>query len=149
MSDERGVLEREIFISASPESVFRFLIDPALMVHWMGSSHRLEPRLGGVFQVEVSPGNIARGVFTEVTWGWESRDPELATLPPGQSLVEIELVRKEGGTLLRLRHSRLPERLSDIHRERWTVHLGCLQNISSERGQESRGSPFVDTSSQP
>ena len=91
MSDERGVLEREIFISASPESVFRFLIDPALMVHWMGSSHRLEPRLGGVFQVEVSPGNIARGVFTEVTpphhvaftWGWESRDPELAVLTAG------------------------------------------------------------------
>jgi uncharacterized protein YndB with AHSA1/START domain len=157
VSNESGVLEREIFISAAPESVFSFLIDPALMAHWMGSSHKLEPRPGGLFQVEVSPGNIARGVFTEVTpphrvaftWGWESRDPELAILPPGLSLVEIELVRKESGTLLRLRHSRLPERLSDIHRERWTAHLGCLQNISSERGRKSRGSPFVDTSSQP
>jgi uncharacterized protein YndB with AHSA1/START domain len=157
VSDEGGVIEREIFISASPEAVFSFLIDPALMVQWIGSSHKLEPRPGGIFQVEVSPGNIARGVFTEVTpphrvaftWGWESRDPELALLPPGQSLVEIELIRKEGGTLLRLRHSRLPERLSDMHRERWAVHLGCLQKVSSERGRESRGSPFVETSSKP
>jgi uncharacterized protein YndB with AHSA1/START domain len=157
VSDERGVLEREIFIAASPEAVFSFLIDPALMTHWMGSSHKLEPRPGGIFQVEVSPGNIARGIFTEVTpphrvaftWGWESRDPELAILPPGLSLVEIELIRKEGGTLLRLRQSGLPERLSDIHRERWAVHLGCLQKISGERGRETRGSPFVETSSKP
>jgi DNA-binding transcriptional ArsR family regulator len=33
VSNERGVLEREIFISAPPESVFSFLIDPALMAH--------------------------------------------------------------------------------------------------------------------
>ena len=143
MSGERGVVEREIFILAAPETVFSFLIDPALMAHWIGASHKLEPRPDGIFEVEVSPGNIARGVFTEVTpphrvaftWGWESRDLELATVPPGQSLVEIELIRKEGGTLLHLRHSRLPASLSDIHRERWAVHLGRLQHVSNERGR--------------
>jgi uncharacterized protein YndB with AHSA1/START domain len=152
VSDGTGVVKREIFIAASPEVVFSFLIDSALMTYWMGASHKLEPRPGGIFEVEVSPGNIARGVFTEVTpphrvaftWGWDSQDQELATLPPGQSLVEIELIRKEGGTLLRLCHSRLPESLLDIHRERWAVHTSRLQNVSSEQGREDRGSPFVE-----
>jgi uncharacterized protein YndB with AHSA1/START domain len=157
VSGEGGVVEREIFISALPEAVFGFLVDPALMAHWIGAFHRLEPCPGGIFQVEVSPGNIARGVFTEVTpphrvaftWGWESRDPELAILPPGQSLVEIELIRREGGTLLRLRHSHLPEALSNIHRERWAVHIARLQSAASERDRGNRGAPFVESPSNP
>jgi uncharacterized protein YndB with AHSA1/START domain len=155
VSSQGGVVEREIFISASPEAVFGFLVDPALMARWIGASHRLEPRPGGIFQVEVSPGNIARGVFTEVTpphrvaftWGWDSQDPELAILPPGQSLVEIELISKEGGTLLRLRHSRLPEDLSNIHRERWAVHIARLQGVAGEHDRGNRGSPFVEAPS--
>jgi len=143
MRDEGGAVEREIFIAASPETVFNFLIDPALMAHWIGAFHKLEPRPGGIFQIEVSPGNVARGVFTEVTpphrvaftWGWESNDPTLAVLPPGASLVEIELVRVESGTRLRLRHSRLPEAASEIHRERWSHHLAGLQTVAHERGR--------------
>ena len=69
-----------------------------------------------------------RGVFTEVvphrkvavTWGWESKDPSLAALKPGESLVEIELEPREGGTLVRLRHSRLPKDISEIHADRWS-----------------------------
>jgi uncharacterized protein YndB with AHSA1/START domain len=109
--------------------------DPELMAQWIGSFHRLDPRPGGVFQAEVSPGNIARGKYTEVvpfsrvafSWGWISQDAELAALRPGASLVEIELEAKEGGTLLRLRHSRLPRTLTDIHRDRWSIYLARLE----------------------
>jgi uncharacterized protein YndB with AHSA1/START domain len=142
MSDQEAAIEREIFIAASPEIVFGFLVDPALMAFWIGTFHKLEPRPGGIFQIEVSPGNYARGIFTEVTppnrvaftWGWQSPDPELAIVPPGKSLVEIDLVRMEGGTLLRLRHSRLPEVASKIHCERWAVHLGRLEAVATGRG---------------
>jgi uncharacterized protein YndB with AHSA1/START domain len=145
MSDQETAIEREIFIAASPETVFGFLVDPALMAFWIGMLHKLEPRPGGIFQIEVSPGNEARGIFTEVTppsrvvftWGWESSDPELAIVPPGKSLVEIDLVRKEGGTLLRLRHSRLPEVVSKIHGERWAIHLGRLEAAATGRGDTS------------
>jgi uncharacterized protein YndB with AHSA1/START domain len=155
VSGQGGVIEREIFIAACPEAVFGFLVDPALMARWIGVFHRLEPQPGGIFQVEVSPGNIARGVFTEVTrphrvaftWGWDSQDPELAILPPGESLVEIELIGKGGGTLLRLRHSRLPEAVSNIHRERWAVHIARLQSVAGEHDREDRGSPFVEAPS--
>jgi uncharacterized protein YndB with AHSA1/START domain len=129
------VVEREIFIDAAPKEVFRYLVERDLMARWIGHSHELEPHPGGRFRVEVSSGNIARGVFREVvpprrvafTWGWESQDGALAALPPGASLVEIDLEAKEGGTLLRLRHSRLPADLAPQHGERWLVYLAELQ----------------------
>jgi hypothetical protein len=34
VSGEGGVIEREIFIAASPEAVFSFLVDPLLMAEW-------------------------------------------------------------------------------------------------------------------
>ena len=137
MSSEEGVIEREVFIAAPPETVFEFLIDAQLMARWIGSFQQIDPRPDGIFQVEVSPGNIACGEYTEVvpfrrvafTWGWNSLDPELAVLRPGTSLVAIELEPKDGGTLLRLRHSRLPDGLEPIHAERWSVYLGRLASV--------------------
>jgi uncharacterized protein YndB with AHSA1/START domain len=141
MSSEGGVVEREVFIDAPPRTVFEFLVDAQLMARWIGSFQQIDPRPGGIFQVEVSPGNVARGRYTEVvpfrrvafTWGWSSQDPELAALRPGTSLVEIELEPKDGGTLLRLHHSRLPDALGPIHAERWSVYLGRLAAVIKVR----------------
>jgi uncharacterized protein YndB with AHSA1/START domain len=129
------VIEREIFIAAAPETVFQFFIDPALMIRWIGLQHTLDPRPTGVFRVALSPDAVASGTYTEITpcrrvaftWGWEGRDD----LPPGRSLVEVDLEPIEGGTLLRLRHSGL---LQDArtpftpgeHGKRWTHYLGKL-----------------------
>ena len=129
-------IEREIFIAASPEAVFRFFVEPAFMARWFGQQHNLDPRPAGIFRVEVNAGNFARGTYTEViphrriafTWGWEGR----TDLPPGRSLVEIELVPKEGGTLLRLRHSGLPKTAEapftpEDHGRRWANYLVRLK----------------------
>src|SRR5262249_37611471 len=85
-SRAQDAVEREIFLAAAPAIVFGFLIDPTLMAEWIGLFHTLDPRPGGVFQVEVSRGNVARGLYTEVipfrrvafTWGWETQDQTLA-----------------------------------------------------------------------
>lgn len=146
MSGEGGAIERQIFIAAPPETVFGFLVDPGLMAQWIGVFHILDPRPGGLFQVEVSRGNVACGSYTEVTpphrvaftWGWDSDDPSLARTPPGASLVEIELEAKNGGTLLRLRHSRLPGETIAIHSERWSRYLGQLQAVAEPPGPEAR-----------
>ena len=92
MNREQRVIEREVFIAAPPEAVFKFLIDAQLMTHWLGSFQQLDPQPGGIFQVEVSPGNIARGEYTEVvpfrrvafTWGWNSLRPILLLFDPGR-----------------------------------------------------------------
>ena len=144
MSRGSVIIEREIFIAASPETIFAFLIDPALMTRWFGIKNMLEPRPGGVFSVRVALDHLARGVFRQVvphrkvafTWGWESKDPLLAALKPGESLVEIELEPQEGGTLVRLRHSRLPKDISEIHAARWSYYLGRLQEAILELKQE-------------
>jgi uncharacterized protein YndB with AHSA1/START domain len=133
-------IERQIFIAASPETVFRFFVEPAFMARWFGQQHTLDPRPGGIFRVEVSAGNFARGTFTEVTphrriaftWGWEGRDD----LPPGRTLVEIELVPRDGGTLLRLRHSGLPIMAEtpftpEEHGKRWANYLARLGKQSA------------------
>jgi uncharacterized protein YndB with AHSA1/START domain len=139
MPDNRGIVEREIFIALPPEEVFRYLVEPALMARWIGLSHDLDPRPGGRFRVEVSRGNIASGRYVEVippwrvafTWGWESEDADLSLVPPGASLVEVDLKAKDGGTLLRLRHSRLPADLAGRHHERWSFYLANLQAQST------------------
>jgi uncharacterized protein YndB with AHSA1/START domain len=142
MVDNPGTIEREIFIALPPEEVFRYLVDPELMARWIGRSHDLEPQPGGRFRVEVSDGNIAAGRYVEVipplrvafTWGWESRDSELSVLPPGASLIEVELQAKDRGTLLRLRHSRLPSDLAGRHGERWSHYLNRLQASGAAQG---------------
>jgi uncharacterized protein YndB with AHSA1/START domain len=109
MSDAFIIVAREIFIAASPETVFRFFVDPAPMARWIGQQHTLDPRRGGIFRIAVAADATATGNYTEVTpcrriaftWGSEGRDD----LPPGGSLVEIELEARDGGTLARLRHS--------------------------------------------
>ena len=136
-----GVLnvEREIFIAASPETVFRYFVERAFMARWFGEQHTLDPRPGGIFRVEVSAGNFVRGTFTEVrphrriafTWGWEGRDD----LSPGRSLAEIELLPKDGGILLRLRHSGLSTTAEtpftpEEHRRRWANYLTRLERAA-------------------
>jgi hypothetical protein len=74
------VIERVISIDAPPETVFRLLTDPTQYVRWKGKLARLPPR---------------RVVFTR---GWEGNE----MVPPGSSMVEIELEREGRGTRLRL-----------------------------------------------
>ena len=138
------VIERDIFVAASPETVFAFLTDPALMAEWIGASHQLNATPGGALRIQFSQGDIARGLYTEVlrhrrvafTWGWErtsaGQNPALAILPPGASLVEIDLEPKQGGTVLHFRHSHVPKNLAERHRERWSHYLVRLQTAAAE-----------------
>jgi uncharacterized protein YndB with AHSA1/START domain len=134
MTEERVTIEREVFIAAPPDAVFGFLVDPTLMAQWIGTFHKLDAKPGGVFRIDFNNGHVALGAFTEVrphrrvafTWGWESAEGALASMKPGSSLVEIELQRQEGGTLLRLRHSGLPEDFERIHGDEWIRYLNIL-----------------------
>jgi uncharacterized protein YndB with AHSA1/START domain len=101
-------------------------------VEWMGVGAELNPAPGGSFRIDVDGEHIARGEFREVdppyrlvmTWGWEG-DPEVA---PGTTTVEITLTADEGGTLLRLRHTGLPNLgQMDAHREGWAMYTGKLK----------------------
>ena len=67
MATQRSeVLELEVRIEASPETVFEFFTDPAKMVLWKGRSAMLEPAPGGIYRVDVNGRNVARGEHVEV-----------------------------------------------------------------------------------
>jgi uncharacterized protein YndB with AHSA1/START domain len=135
--NEPLMLRREVEIAAPPATVFAFLTDAEKFVRWMGTQATLEPHPGGLYLVTVSE-MVARGRFTEVvpvhrlaySFGWEGQDKT----PPGSSLVEIDLIEKPDGTLLRLTHSGLPSAEQCAgHLEGWTHYLDRLAEVAGER----------------
>ena len=139
-----GVYEQEMYIEANPETVFAFFTDPDKMVRWMGVSATLEPKEGGLYLVDVTNGNIAKGEFREVlpnyrlsyTFGWESED---SGVPPGSSLVEIDLTPKEPGTMMKFTHSGLPEAAVKPHSDGWDHYCErlCLCAAGKDPGPDS------------
>ncbi|TMC69272.1 MAG: SRPBCC domain-containing protein, partial [Chloroflexi bacterium] len=70
MAVDTKVIEREITIAASPETVFRLLTDPVQYVRWKGKLAELEPRPGGKIRVEFANSkDIVAGKFVEVVPG--------------------------------------------------------------------------------
>jgi uncharacterized protein YndB with AHSA1/START domain len=111
MMTEPLLVRRETQIAAPPATVFAFLTDPDKILSWMGTEAQTELHPGGLYLVGVN-GRMARGAFREVvpvhrlaySFGWEGS----AEVPPGSGLVEIDLIDRDGGTLLRMTHSGLP-----------------------------------------
>jgi uncharacterized protein YndB with AHSA1/START domain len=112
-------VRREVQIAAPQATVFAFLTDP-------------EKILDGLYLLNVNGKNTAEGRFTEVipvhrlayTFGWKVGP---ANMPPGSSLIEIDLIEREGGTLLRMTHSGLPdEEVCAAHEQGWTHYLARL-----------------------
>src|SRR6266702_1136173 len=106
---EPFVVRRETQIAASRATVFAYLTDPEKILSWMGSDATTEPHPGGLYLMRgIGPrGGVARGAFREVvpvhrlayTFGWEGGQE----VPPGSSLIEIDLIERDGGTLPRTR----------------------------------------------
>ena len=146
---EVTTVRRELAIAARPETVWDFLVDPEKAVRWMGISAELDPTPGGIYHVEVLPGQIARGEFVEVdpphrvvfTWGWEASDASAAVVPPGSSRIEIELVADGEGTLLRFQHELPTAEEAQKHNHGWEHYLGRLATVAS--GAEPGEDPWL------
>ena len=134
------VVRREIQIAAPPATVFAFLTDPENIVSWMGAEATTETHPGGLYLVKGvgSGANVARGAFREVvpvhrlaySFGWEGREE----VPPGSSLVEIDLVDRDSGTLLRMTHSGLPNEVECANHDKgWAHYLGRLAMAAAGR----------------
>jgi uncharacterized protein YndB with AHSA1/START domain len=143
---------REIAINASPETVWQFLVDPEKATRWMGQAATLDPRPGGTYRVDVIPGHTASGEFVEVdpprrlvqTWGWEAKPGEEANaVPPGSSTIEIELVQKGDGTLLRFTHRDLPNAAAaESHAHGWDHYLERL--VTAAAGGDPGEDPWIN-----
>jgi uncharacterized protein YndB with AHSA1/START domain len=146
------VVQRETQIAAPPATVFAFLTDPEKILSWMGTEATTETHPGGLYLVKGCGGTArnraARGAFSEVvpvhrlaySFGWEG-DEEV---PPGSSLVEIDLIDRDGGTLLRMTHSGLPNAAQCAgHDHGWAHYLGRLAMAATDRN------PGIDRGPEP
>lgn len=117
-------------IEATPEVVFPYFTDPALIVTWIGDRAELDPQPGGLFSLDFGE-IIARGVYITVepphrvafTWGIPGND----TLPPGGSTVDVVLTPDGDDTLVVLTHRGLPTTQLDDHRDGWEHQLAQLR----------------------
>ena len=136
---ESASVVREIEIAASPETVWELLTDENEATRWMGQSAEFDLQPGGLYRVEVIPGNSARGEFVEIdrprrlvyTWGWETGGSK-DSVPPGSSTIEFELEPKDGGTLLHFRHTGLPSAESaGSHANGWDHYFERLATVAA------------------
>lgn len=126
------MVEYEVNIGASPETVFEFFTDPAKLVRWMGRQATLDPRPGGVYRVQMNEQAIMVGEFVEIepprhlvfSWGWEGG---FAGTPPGSSTVEVTFSEADGGTHLHLVHRGFGSHEAvGAHDEGWILGLERL-----------------------
>ena len=127
------VVRREIQIAAPPATVFAYLTDPEKIMSWMGAEATSEAHPGGLYLLKDvgRRGRTARGAFREVvpvhrlaySFGWEGSEE----IPPASTLIEIDLIDRDHGTLLRMTHSGLPnEAQYAAHGAGWAHYLGRL-----------------------
>jgi uncharacterized protein YndB with AHSA1/START domain len=136
--DEALVIRRETRVAAPPAAVFALLTDPEKILRWMGTEAQLDPKPGGLYLLNVTGARFARGSFREVvpvhrlaySFGWDGSE----LVPPGSSLIEIDLIEEQNGTLLRMTHSGLPNaEQCAAHTEGWTHYLGRLAKVAAGR----------------
>ena len=135
---ESFVVRRETHIAAPRASVFAFLTDPDKIVQWMGTKATTEAHPGGMYLLKGVGSATARGTFREVvpvhrlaySFGWEGNEE----VSPGSSLIEIDLIEQDGGTLLRMTHSGLPNAATQAsHGKGWAHYLGRLTEAAAGR----------------
>ena len=150
-SDTTTAIEREIAIAARPETVWEFFVDPEKACRWMGTSAELDPQPGGIYRVEVIPGNVARGVFVELdpprrlvyTWGWEAG--AASPVPPGSTTIEIDLVPDGDGTTVHFTHRDLPTDDAAVkHAHGWGHYLERLRTAAA--GGDPGADPWLSGS---
>ena len=140
------VLVREVRIAASPATIFPFFTDPEKMVRWKGITAELDPIPGGIYRVNVTGRDIARGEYVEVvpnqrivfTWGFEA---EGSPVPPGSTTVEITLTPDGDYTILRLRHLGLPAEAQAEHGKGWDHFISRL--VIASEGRDAGPDPMV------
>ena len=132
------VVRREMQIAAPPSTVFAFLTDPEKILRWMGTEATVDPHPGGIYLVNVGGRHIAQGNFTEVipvhrlaySFGWEERE----NVPPGSTLIEIDLLDRDGGTLLRMAHSGLPDAQECADHDKGWAHYFARLEVAATGG---------------
>ena len=121
---ELTTIEQSVRIAATPETIWTFWTEPALLAEWLGVAEIL-PEPGGLFRVAMDNGHTMRGNFIEldppnrfaITFGWEQNEGQL--LAPGTTRVDVTITPDGAETVVQLRHSEMPTTHAADHSKGW------------------------------
>jgi uncharacterized protein YndB with AHSA1/START domain len=124
----------EVTIAAPLEVVWAHLTTADGLVRWVGPDAVADPVPGGQLRWTHPDGSTVIGRFLELvphrrvvfSYGWE--DGRMG-VSPESTTVEIDLVEKDGATLLRLVHRGLPPAVVEDHERGWSYFLGALRDV--------------------
>jgi uncharacterized protein YndB with AHSA1/START domain len=130
---------REVYVEATPETVFEFFVDPHKLQRWLAVEATTDPRPGGVcHQVHTDDGRhfhmegefVAVEPPTRVVFTWGFVEPEL-NVPVGSTKVEVSLTPEGRGTRVHLVHHDLPPSEVPAHTGGWTTMLDRLVGVAA------------------
>jgi uncharacterized protein YndB with AHSA1/START domain len=132
------LVDKTLSIAAPPSDVYALLTQAELLVEWMAPIASLDPRPGGELSWTHHNGDTVRGEYVELvpgrrvvfTYGWERAD---VGVPPGSTVVEIDLRPTLTGTELRLVHRGLEGPMADAHSGGWANYLARLATRAEGR----------------
>ncbi len=147
---ERFTLQMTRFIRAPRDKVFAAFTTEAGLASWMGprgmrvNAAQASAEVGGAWQVEMQSRDgslfVVGGRFTALngpaslayTWQWKG---EHNPMPGVETLVEIELLDKDGGTEMRMTHSGFPAAAArDGHNQGWSSTFNRLSDALDPEG---------------
>jgi len=149
------LVEQRVQIDAPPARVYALLTDAALLVQWLAPIAMADPVVGGEVAWTHENGDQVRGEYLELvpdrrvvfTFGWDRADVEV---PPGSTVVEIDLRPRGGGTQLHLVHRGLPGPMVGPHAGGWANYLTRLAAVAEDRdpGPDPLAHEHVPTAAQ-
>lgn len=126
----------QAFLHTSPSKAFRAITEPRLLSGWMLDAATLSPRKGGRYSFTWEGGpthtgtvlDFVRGKRIAVTWQWPGKEDRLVTK------LRLSVEAKEGGTVLKLRHTGFPtgEEWIELYGgaiQGWTYFLMNLKSV--------------------
>jgi uncharacterized protein YndB with AHSA1/START domain len=132
-----------IDISAPPDAVFDYFVNPELLVRWMGDFARLESKAGGLFSVDIN-GVPIRGRYVrverpkliEIAWGEAGND----AMPPGATKLVVTFEHRGDHTHVVLEHSGLVPAEAEKHSVGWPHFVERLRIAA--RGDDPGPDPW-------
>jgi uncharacterized protein YndB with AHSA1/START domain/DNA-binding MarR family transcriptional regulator len=107
-TQSRRVVEKDVFIHATPERVFQALTEKAELERWFVQTAEIDAHPGGAIRLAWGPGVFESGTIVvfdpphRLSYTWEA-------LSPSPTTITFELTAENGGTRLRLLHTGIGE----------------------------------------
>jgi uncharacterized protein YndB with AHSA1/START domain len=132
------IVEKRLYIEASPTRVYELLTRADLLVQWMAPIASVNPEPGGMITWTHESGDTVVGEFVVLvparrivfTFGWSREE---VGIPAGDTTVEIELRPSGTGTDLHLVHRGLDGPMADAHAGGWDNYINRLATVAEGR----------------